>query len=172
MSESTEKLIQEKYDGDRTKWLIDLGMADPQTGERYPLYCFIGETQIFTNKGFVQIKDCSVGDSVYSYNSILKKVELNTIVNIITKDIDQLYQIEIKGESFYATGKHPFFVKDLGWVEVSNLKEGDKLMMMNGEYITIKSINKIIKRVVVYNLTIEGNKNYFIGVSKILVHNK
>jgi hypothetical protein len=94
-----------------------------------------------------------------------------------------------------ATGNHPFYVvrgdrltsrpvpqdipeQDQGmvgpgrWVEARDLRKGDELWCKNGENRIITSISNGDERTKVYHLEIEGNHNFAVHETGILVHNK
>jgi hypothetical protein len=66
------------------------------------------------------------------------------------------------------------------WVEAKDLREGDVFLGANGELSTVVSIERVEfpDGIVVYNLTVDGNHNYFViaqcdelGQTSVLVHN-
>jgi intein/homing endonuclease len=44
------------------------------------------------------------------------------------RDIDELYVIEVDGQSVTVTGEHPFYTRNRGWVEAQYLTEDDELL--------------------------------------------
>ena len=69
--------------------------------------------------------------------------------------------------------KHQIYIIDKGWVRAYNLKVGDKLLDINGKEVSITKIEykKYDKPIDTYNLTVEGNGNYFVTNIQVLVHN-
>ena len=62
---------------------------------------------------------------------------------------------------------------DKGWTRAYDVKVGDKMISSNNEVVTIRKIDLITYDTPIntYNLTVEGNNNYFVTYSKVLVHN-
>ena len=58
-----------------------------------------------------------------------------------------------------------------GWVKAKDLHKNDVLKSSDGK-IHIKSIKQLSETVVVYNMEVDGNHDYFVTSSTILVHNK
>ncbi|MNE20820.1 hypothetical protein D3C80_1139610 [compost metagenome] len=70
------------------------------------------------------------------------------------------------------TEEHPFYVKGKGWTKVKDLKRHDVFGTKDNQYQELISIKKFEAETEVYNIEIDGNHNYFISQSGILVHNK
>jgi hypothetical protein len=79
-------------------------------------------------------------------------------------------------ETIRVTGEHPFYVKDeswpkgFRWTRVKELQIGDDLMEKDGSLSPVKSLERVDEPINIYNLTVEGEHNYFAG--GFLVHNK
>jgi len=60
-----------------------------------------------------------------------------------------------------------------GWVSACELKAGDILVSVNGEYYVIEKIQHeyFETPVLVYNFEVEDYHTYFVGISSVLVHN-
>ena len=85
----------------------------------------------------------------------------------------KLIYIHLKNDIIKATESHPFYVENKGWLSAGTLTENDKLRCSDG---TILNINKIEIKLLensikVYNFEVEDWHNYFVGKSRVLVHN-
>ena len=80
----------------------------------------------------------------------------------------------IDGETIDTTVNHPFFVEGGMYVSAGELKPGDRIMLLNGEFRSIESTEHEILDVPVkvYNFEVEELHNYYVGTQGILVHNK
>ncbi len=134
--------------------------------------CFVKGTLVYGKDNLVAIDEIKVGDSVYSYNLDLGKVELSKVVNKLQRQTYGIYELGVRKEKIYVTEEHPFYVIGKGWVNVKELKVGDKLKTSTGNSIKVKSLKSLNRDVVVYNIEVDGNHNYFVTGSSILVHNK
>ena len=87
---------------------------------------------------------------------------------------DELVTIQVNGEQITSTPSHPFYVYNIGWTEASDLRAGDKLCKVNGEYAVVEWIEHQILEspVTVYNFEVEDYHTYFVGTTSVLVHNK
>ncbi len=135
--------------------------------------CFTEDTLIETLNGSQKIKDIKIGELVYSYNEKSNKVELKKVTNTYIHRIEaNLCRIKVGNDVIDSTTNHPYFVKDKGWVLASKLEKGDNLMDVGGQSLIVQE-NSIINNAIVdvYNFEVEGNHNYFVGKSCVLVHN-
>ena len=71
------------------------------------------------------------------------------------------------------TPRHELYIIDKGWVRAYDVKVGDKLYSSDGELLEIEKITykKYDEPIKTYNLTVDGNSNYFVSNFKLLVHN-
>ena len=72
------------------------------------------------------------------------------------------------------TAEHPFYVPKRGWTEAIELRAGDVLVNVNGEYVILEKIEHELLEspVKVYNFEVEDFHTYYVGDSGVLVHNK
>ena len=137
------------------------------------VYCFVKGTKVKTENGFKNIEDIKIGDKVYSYNLNNNSLELKKVLNTIKSNTIDTYKVTIGGKTVEMSPKHHLYIIDKGWVRAYNLNVNDKLLDVNGKQITISKIEykKYDSPIDTYNLTIEGNNNYFVTDIQVLVHN-
>ena len=80
----------------------------------------------------------------------------------------------MNGEEIITTPTHPFYVPKKGWTDAIQLRAGDRLQLLNGEYVIIEQVQHEILEapVTVYNFEVEEFHTYYVSDSGILVHNK
>src|SRR5690606_12581327 len=84
-----------------------------------------------------------------------------------------IYEIIVDAETIYVTAEHPFYVTGKGWIESKDLQAGYSLKSPeNNTVMKISRVKSLSKTVAVYNIEVNGNHNYFVTGSTILVHNK
>jgi phage terminase large subunit len=99
-------------------------------------HCFIGSTKITTNKGYVNIKDIEIGDSVLTskgYKKVLKKFD-----NGIKKVNKYSMQFDTFSLSLVGTENHKIKTTK-GWKKLKHLTNKDTLYLNN--ILTEKSTN-------------------------------
>lgn len=86
----------------------------------------------------------------------------------------RLVHINVGDETIITTPEHPFYVPKKGFVNAVDLRAGDILWTVNGEYVIIEKIqHEILETPIdVFNFTVGNNHTYFVGSSAVGVHNK
>jgi predicted RNA-binding protein with PUA-like domain len=140
---------------------------------QYLLYVLQEKTLVFSKSGLIPIEDIKVGDSVYFYNLNKNKSELSKVVNTSNRKTEAIYEIKTDKEVISVTAEHPIYVIGKGFRMVKDLKAGDLLKSYDfKKKVHIKVIRNLFKEVMVYNIEVDGNHDYFVSSSTILVHNK
>ncbi len=68
---------------------------------------------------------------------------------------------------------HPFYSPVKGWSDAVQLRAGDILVLVNGEYVVVEKVQHEILEapVTVYNFQVEDFHTYYITIAGVLVHN-
>jgi hypothetical protein len=76
-----------------------------------------------------------------------------------------------KNETLLTTDEHPFFVEGKGFISADTLVEGDVVQLAANATATVTS-NRVVERgQLAHNLTVANDHTYFVGDSKVWVHN-
>lgn len=88
-------------------------------------YCFIPGTLVETNSGKVKIENLKKDDIVKSFSIEENKLVDNKILETYENYYDGIIiEIELEdGSIVKTTPEHPFYVKEIGFVEAKNLTE-------------------------------------------------
>lgn len=135
--------------------------------------CFVGGTLVSTEYGLKKIENIKIGEKVYTYDLVNREVILKEVTETFNERVSKIIKIEIENNVIIETTvEHPFYVKDIGWVEAGKLKEGDKLFSKELGDTEIAAVwEDIYLDRDVYNLQLEGNHNFFVSELGLLVHN-
>ncbi len=92
------------------------------------------------------------------------------IIATFNRAAHQYSELVTEFETFKVTSEHPLWIQGKGWTEVKDIKGGDAIASVDGDVLVIHNelINKKIK---VYNFSVIDTPNYFVGKSRIWVHN-
>lgn len=150
------------------------------------LRCFEADTEVQTEQGLKPIEKIETGDKVLSYNEQTRLLEYQDVLAKFTRYADDIYSVSVEGESqpLGVTSEHPFFVRvyrardgltsndddDGEWRETQNLQVGDEIKLASGNWAKVLEV-KFKGAGQVYNFTVAGNHNYFVGNSRLLTHN-
>ena len=156
----------------RVEVYTDSGIKIGEISTTY-MYCFVAGTKVKTESGFKKIEDIKVGEKVYSYNLENNELELKTVTHLIKSSTIDTYKMTIGGKTVEMSPKHQIYIVDKGWVRAYDVKVGDLMLSSNNEKIEITNIEykKYDEPINTYNLTVDGNSNYFVTDIQVLVHN-
>lgn len=96
-------------------------------------YCVTPDTLITTPAGLKKAEEIQEGDEVISFCQDTLQPEIDLVTAIGSRETDELYVIEVDGQSVTVTSEHPFYTKDRGWVEARHLIEDDELLCDIGD---------------------------------------
>lgn len=169
--------------GDYVAWIKDRGKTFlSNTNDKLPPWmarcleegkCLVGDTLIKTDKGLKEIRELVIGDMVLSKNEDLGINEYKKITAIHRNSTYESCIIITKNSIIESTVGHLFMVKDKWWKAAINIKEREYLELSDGSYEEVIEVRNEIKEypIKVYNITVEGNHNYYTGTDEILTHN-
>ena len=136
-------------------------------------YCFVAGTKVKTENGYKNIEDIKIGEKVYSYNLDTNELELKEVIDTIESSTIDTYKMTVGDKIVEMSPRHQIYIIDKGWTRAYDVKSGDMMLSINGEKIEITNIEykKYDEPIKTYNLTVEGNSNYFVTDIQVLVHN-
>ena len=142
-------------------------------GAASTMKCFVAGTMILTVAGLVAIENIKAGDKVIATNPETFEVAEKTVLETYVRDTTELLHLTINGEVIKTTFEHPFYVKDVGFVEAGKLQVGDKLVDSKGNLLVVeeKKLEITDEPVKVYNFKVDDFHTYHVGKKGILVHN-
>jgi len=142
-------------------------------GAASTMKCFVAGTMILTVAGLVAIENIKAGDKVIATNPETFEVAEKTVLETYVRETTELLHLRINGEVIKTTFEHPFYVKDVGFVEAGKLQVGDKLVDSKGNLLVVeeKKLEITDKPVKVYNFKVDNFHTYHVGENRVLVHN-
>jgi len=86
--------------------------------------CFVADTKVFTNKGEIPIARIKVGDMVLTRKGFKRVLNAG-----LTKRNADIFEVEFSnGVVLRATGNHPIWVKNKGFIRLDALRNGYKVL--------------------------------------------
>jgi len=138
--------------------------------------CFAAGTLVATATGLVPIEAIEPGAIVRSWNENTREQEWRTVTANHARPNVATLKIGIEDEQdgswvLTTTAEHPIYVATVGYVPAERLEAGQWLVTETGTWSRIVSVAVPGLPETVFNLTVEGSENYFVGSSPVLVHN-
>jgi len=138
---------------------------------RYLQSCFVAGTPLRTPDGSKPIEefksyeehgdDC---DYVLSRNEFdpSGRIEAKRVLRRFER-VSPILNLHVGGRVIGTTAEHPFYVENEGWVELTGLKTGDRILLENNEWLRVEGVADSGQIAMVYNVEVEGEHTYFVG---------
>ncbi|OPX42928.1 hypothetical protein CLHUN_32520 [Ruminiclostridium hungatei] len=142
-------------------------------GAASTLKCFVAGTMILTATGLVAIESIKAGGRVISTNIDSFEVAEKTVIETYIRETTELVHLTISGELIKTTFEHPFYVKDVGFVNAGELVVGNEVLDSSGNVLLVENIKVEITNepTKVYNFQVDDFHTYHVGNNGVLVHN-
>lgn len=186
--EKTTKYFQAAMD--LSGAMISLGAAGSSRGSGKYSYtrsagcpkcpCFVPGTSILMADGRTKhIENIEVGDWVLAADPEgEERAHAYQVSGTLKNTTERVVRIEVGsiGNSGFveATGEHPFWTLDNGWVAAASLQVGDRLLDPNGGAVDVLEVVLESRETPTYNLEVRGAQTFFVmaGNRAVLVHNQ
>lgn len=138
------------------------------------IQCFIAGTLVATKNGLVPIEDIQPGDLVWATDEETGETALKEVVQLFRNETEEWVHVTVNGEEITCTPNHPFYSPVKGWTSAIDLRAGDILVMLNGEYVVVEQVqHELLENPeATYNFEVEDYHTYYVGETGVLVHNK
>ena len=122
----------------------------------------------------VLIEDIQPGDLVWATDEETGETALKEVVQIFRNETEEWVHVKVNGEEITCTPMHPFYSPVKGWTSAVDLRAGDILVMLNGEYVVVEQVQHELLESpeTTYNFEVKDFHTYYVGEDQILVHNK
>ena len=129
---------------------------------------------MLAEEGHVPIEEIEAGDLVWATDEKTGETALKRVVQVFRNEASELVHVTVNGETIVCTNEHPFYSPVMGWTEACNLRAGDILVTVNGEYVVVEQVQHELLEapIAVYNFEVEDFHTYYVGdTDGVLVHN-
>ena len=151
----------------------EIGTAVITMGSASGKLCFAAGTVILLNEGRKAIEDIVVGDYVWAWDEETGENSLRRVTETYVNQTSELVHVFVGGEEIITTPTHPFYSPVKGWTDAAQLRAGDILVLVNGEYVVVEKVQHEIleSSINVYNFQVAGDHTYYVSDIGVLVHN-
>jgi len=137
--------------------------------------CFVAGTLVLTEGGLVNIEDVAPGDRVLARDERTGEESWRPVTRTHERASEELVALALSSgsatEVIEATPTHPFWLAGHGWVFAGDLAEGDTVLASGHRALTVERAERVAGGEAVYNLSVEGLPNFFVGELGAWVHN-
>jgi Flp pilus assembly pilin Flp len=139
--------------------------------------CFVAGTLVWTESGPQPIETVDIGDRVLSRGAPDGDVALRDVLAIKERIAREIVALTIANEdgateAIETTAEHPFFVRGHGWRRAGELTPGaDELLDADGRAMALRAAEVRVEERAVYNLEVDLDHTYFVGETRVWVHN-
>jgi hypothetical protein len=137
----------------------------------YTVSCFSPGTPVWTEAGAVPIEKIAVGDMVLAQHPTTGELAYRPVNGVTIRPPSPMARVDVGGESINATLGHRFWVNGAGWKMAKELKAHEPLHSLVG-YVAAESVDPVPNEEVTeaYNLMVDDFHTYFVGYTRLLVH--
>jgi hypothetical protein len=132
--------------------------------------CFAPGTLVWTQSGPLPIEQIGVGDMVLAQNPTTGELAYCPVLETTVGEPAPVLQLTIGGEAFVATRGHRFWVNGRGWQMAKELMPATAVHAID-HAMNVTAIEKAAD-VASHNLVVDEFHTFFVGKSRLLVHDK
>ncbi len=132
--------------------------------------CFVAGTPVWTQAGPRPIELIEPGDMVLAQNPESGELDFRPVLQTTLGKPVPVVRIQLPKESLTATRGHRFWVNGRGW-EMAKFLESSMSVHALGGPLAVSAIDKS-EPAACHNLVVDDFHTYFVGESKVLVHDR
>jgi hypothetical protein len=132
--------------------------------------CFAPGTPVWTQAGPTPIEQIGIGDMVLAQHPTTGELSYRPVLQAIVGDPVPVLTLSFAGERITATRGHRFWVNGRGWQMAKELKPAMALHALD-RAMDVTAIEKA-EDIACYNLIVDEFHTFFVGKSRLLVHDK
>jgi hypothetical protein len=132
--------------------------------------CFPAGTPVWTQAGPAPIETISLGDMVLSQDPTTGKLAYRPVLDTTVRPPSATVALSVNDETIVATLGHRFWINGRGWEMAKFLKADSPLHALDGAAHLISVQPSPEGKQVAHNLTVDEFHTYFVGASRLLVH--
>ena len=158
-----ERTVVEQTSSVTMASLRDVSVISPAS-----MSCFVAGTPVWTERGPIPIDTIELGDLVLSQRPETGELTYKPVIYRTIRPRTEICNLALGGETIGATLGHPVWVSGKGWVKVKDLV-ADDLLHGAGQVHRLTAVAPG-RPDFGYNLEVAEFGTYFVGKSKVLVH--
>jgi hypothetical protein len=136
--------------------------------------CFPAGTLVMTSNGAEAIEDIDEGETVMAYEFETGKLVSRTVTSTVEHFTYYWVDVDLGSETITATRGHRFWVEShKEWIEALYLQPGMIVREADGDMVPVRAVTvrELDTPEATFNFEVAEEHNYFVGDSRVLVHN-
>ena len=142
--------------------------GSPESVESVHTACFRAGTLVWTQGGPTPIEQLVAGDLVLSQNPKTGELAYRPVLRTTMGRPTSVLRLDFRSEAIFATRGHRFWVDGRGWAMAKQLAAGELLHALKGPVELVRMTDD--RPASCFNLVVDGFHTYFVGKTKLLVH--
>jgi hypothetical protein len=130
--------------------------------------CFVAGTPVWTQAGTQPIEKIKIGDLVLSQDPVTGELNYRPVIDFTVRPPSATVKLGINQETIITTRGHRFWITGNGWKMAKFLQPGAQLVAVSGS-MDLQSA-EAGEEAEAYNLEVGQFHTYFVGRSRVLVH--
>jgi hypothetical protein len=131
--------------------------------------CFAPGTPVWTKAGPIAIEQITAGEMVLSQNPATGELDYRPVLQTTFGEPTKVMQLKIADDVIATTLGHRFWVEGRGW-EMAKALRPDMTVHAADRGLTVAAIEASGELIACHNLVVDEFHTFFVGKSKILVH--
>ena len=126
--------------------------------------CFVAGTMILAAEGLVAIENIKAGDKIITTDPDTSVTAQKVVLETYIRKTAHLVHLTVCGETIVSTYDHPYYVKDKGFVNASDLWIGAELVDNNGSIHQVEQLYREESKeepIVVFNFKVNDFSTYY-----------
>ena len=132
--------------------------------------CFAPGTPVWTQAGPIAIEQIKIGDFVLAQDPSTGELAYHPVVETTVGPLSPVVALNLGDESIISTLGHRYWVNGRGWAMAKELPADSSLHVLSGA-VPLKAVESA-GELECHNLIVDGFHTFFVGKSRLLVHDK
>jgi hypothetical protein len=132
--------------------------------------CFAAGTVVWTKSGAAPIESLEVGDMVLAQHPVTGELGYRAVLETSVSEPVRVLALKLPEETIIATLGHRFWVDGHGWQMAKSFKPEVRLQALAGG--VAASTSAVEELTVCHNLVVDEFHTFFVGQSRLLVHDR
>jgi len=128
-------------------------------------------TEVLTDRGPLPVERVTLGDRVLAMDEAKGSPSSFMVVGTGARTAPATVRLGFGAAQIVASLEHPFYVEGRGWVEAQSIAKGDRLRRLEGDAVTVDSLERMETPTRVHSLQVDRAAHFAATPQAVLAHN-